>query len=87
MVAVHYLLRGDSFLAGTQSDGHSVLVTAAYHHNVLAFEAQETCIYIGRYIYSGKMADMYRSVGIGESCGYECALEILFHCDNFERCF
>ncbi len=79
VVAVDNLLGCHSLLAGSQGDGHSVLVAAAHHHYVLATEAEKTCVNVGRNIHAGKVADVHGTVGIGESGGDKCALEFLFH--------
>ncbi len=79
MVAVYDILRSDALLAGLQGDGYSMLVAAAYHDGILAAQAQEAGIDVGGYIYSGEMADMNGTIGIGQSRGDEGAAEFLFH--------
>ena len=39
VVTVHHLLRGDSLFASTDSDRHSVFITAAYKKHITAFQA------------------------------------------------
>ena len=77
MVAVYYILGGDALFAGADGDGHSMLVAASDHLDILASQAQETCVDVGGDIYPGEVADVYRAVGIGERRGDKCALELL----------
>ena len=68
MVAVDDVLGSNPFLAGLQSDGNSVLVAAADQSDFAAVETKVTCIYVGRHIHTGQMADMDGPVGVGQSC-------------------
>ena len=65
VVAVHYVLRGHSLFAGLDGYGHSVLVAAADKEHLVAAQTQVACVNVGGHIYSGQMADMHRTVGIG----------------------
>ena len=79
MVAVHYFLGSDTLFACAEGDGHTVLIAATHHHHVFAAQAQEAGIYVGRYVDPGKMADVDRTIGIGQGSGYKSSLESLFH--------
>lgn len=77
VVAVDYILWGDPFGFCLYGDGHAMFVATAYHYHVFASQAQEAGVNVGRDVNSGKVAYVYRAVGIGERRGDKCALEIL----------
>ncbi len=79
VVAVDDILGGHPFGLGLYGDGHTMLVAAPYHNHILAAQAQETGVDVGGNVNSGKVADMYRAVGIGQRRGHERALEFLLH--------
>ena len=66
VVAVHDLLGGDALLAGALGHGHAVLIAAAHKHHVNALQAQVAHIDVGRHIHASQMADVNRSVSIGQ---------------------
>lgn len=79
MVAVYDVLRGNTFFAGFQGDGHAVLVGASDENDVAAFKPLVAGIDVGGYIHAGQVSDVYRTVGVRQSSGYEYSFEILFH--------
>ena len=79
MVAVYDILGGDALFAGADGDGHSMLVAASDHLDILAAQAKETGVDVGRDINSGEVADVYRAVGVGEGSGDKSPFEVLLH--------
>ena len=79
VVAVDDLLGGDALFAGTQGNGDTMFVGAAYHDDVASAQTQEAGIDVGRDVDAGQMTDMDRPVGIGEGRRYECSFEFLIH--------
>ena len=79
MIAVNNILWGNTLFLSLDGDGHTMLVAAANHNHIIALEAQITCIDIGRHIHACKVADVHRTVGVRQSRGHQCALEILLH--------
>lgn len=79
MVTVHYVLRSDTLLTCLDGNGHAVFIAATHQKYFLAIGAEIAGIYVGRHIHTGKMTNMHRPVGIGQCCGYESTLVILFH--------
>ena len=69
MISVDNVLRSHTLLAGFESDGHTVLVAAAYHLHVASAQAQIAGVDVGRDVDTGKVADVYGSIGIWESGG------------------
>lgn len=69
MVAVDYILGSDAFLACLDGDGHTVFVASSHHHDVFSAQTHIARIDVGWYVYSGEMADMDGTVGVGESRG------------------
>ena len=78
VIAVHYLLNGDAFLAGTDGDRHAVFVATADKEALTPFETQVAGIDVCRHVNASKVADMDWSVGIGQSGRYKGSLEMLF---------
>ncbi len=78
MITVHYILGGDTLLAGLDGDRHPMLVTAAYEQHLLSLEAEISRIDVGGNIDSGQMADMNRPVGVWQGRRDKCSLEF-FH--------
>ena len=66
VVAVDHILRGDALLAGTDGDGHTVLVASADEHHVFFLQAKVAHVDVGRHIYTGQMAYVNTAVGIGK---------------------
>ena len=79
MIAVNNLLHGDTLLAGTDSNRHAVLIASADEHYVAVVEAQVAHINIGRHIHSGKVTDVYTSIGVGKSRRHSSTGKFLFH--------
>ncbi|MNX85880.1 hypothetical protein D3C86_1177350 [compost metagenome] len=64
MILVYNLLWAYTFLHRANSDRYTMLVRAADKFNILLAGTLKTHIYIGRQITSGKVPDVYWSVGI-----------------------
>ena len=79
VITVHYILGGDTLLAGLDGDRHAMLVAAADEQHFAALQAQIACVDVGRHVHSGQMAYVHRAVGIGESCSDESAFEFIVH--------
>ena len=79
VVAVHHLLHGDAFLAGTYGDGHAVFVASADEEALTSLQTEVARIDVGRHIDAGQMSDMYWSVGIRQSGRNGRSLELFFH--------
>lgn len=69
VVAVDDVLRCDTFGAGLESDGHTMLVAAADECHGAAGKAEIACVDIGGHIYAGEMADVHRAIGVWERGG------------------
>jgi hypothetical protein len=78
VVTVHDILWSHSLVARLDGNGHTVLVAAADHEDFLASEAHVAGVDVGRHVDAGEMADMHRSVCIGESRCDESAFETHF---------
>ena len=74
MILVHDVLRGNALLAGLDGDGHAVLVGAADEHHVLPAHAQVADIDVSGNVSAGQVADMDRTVGIGQCAGHKGSL-------------
>ena len=70
VVAIHYILWRHSLFLRLDGDGHAMLVAAAHHYHILAFEAQVTGIDVGRHIHPGQVTYVDRAVGIGQRRGH-----------------
>ena len=79
MVAIHDILRRDAFLLGTKRDGHTVLIGATNHQDLLTLQAEITCVNIGRHINTRQVSDMHRTVGIRQSRCYQCSFKMFLH--------
>ena len=79
MVAVHHLLGGDALFAGTDGNGHAMLVTTADKDHLLLLQAEVAHVDVGRYIDAGQVADVYRTVGLGQGRRHGGTFELLFH--------
>ena len=82
MVAVHDLLGGDALLAGALGHGHAVLVATADEQHVLALQTQVAHIDVGRHIHASQMANVDRTVSIGQRCRHQRTGKFLLflHC-------
>ena len=79
VVAVHHLLHRAALLAGTQRDGHAMLVASADEEHRLALEAQIAHVDIGRHIHAGQVTNMHAAVGIRQGGRDQSSVEFLFH--------
>ena len=84
MIAVTNILWRDSFLFGTQSDWHAVLITTANEDHLLLFKSQIAYIDVGRNVYSREMSYVNTSICIRQCRGNCCAFEfLLFHLNRW----
>ena len=79
VITVNHVLRGATLFLGAYCYRHTMLVAAANHLHILTFEAKITHIDIGRHIHTSQVADMHRTIGIRQRCGYECPFEFFLH--------
>ncbi len=79
VVTVHYVLGRHALLLGLYGDGDTVLVAASNHQDVASLETQEAGVDVGRHVDAGKVADVYRPVGVRQRRGDKCSLEFLLH--------
>ncbi len=79
VVTVNDILRSDALFAGLDCDGDSVFIASADKKHLFATHSEEAGVDVGRDIYTGQMTYVDRSVGVGQSGGYERTFELLFH--------
>ena len=80
MIAVYHLLNRDAFLACADCYGHTVLVATADEHHFLLLQAQIAHVDVCRHIHASQVADVYSTVGVGQSRCHGGAFElVLFH--------
>ena len=78
MVAVHDVLRRDTFGFRLDGDWHTVLVRAANHNHVFTFESEIAGVDVGRHIHTGEVSDVDRTVCVWQSCCNQRAFEFFF---------
>ena len=64
MIAVYDILRCDTLLTGTNSDGHTMLIRASDEQYLALLQAKITHIDISRYIYTSQVSDMYAAISV-----------------------
>ena len=79
VVAVHDVLRRAALLARLDGDGHAVLVGAADVQHFPAAHPQVADVDVGRHIDTGQVADVDRTVGVGQRTGHEGSFELFVH--------
>ena len=79
MIAIDDLLDGDTLLAGTDRDGHAVLITSTDEDHILFLQSKIADIGVCRHIDACQMADMHAAIGVRQGRSHRSALEILFH--------
>ena len=80
MITVYHILRGDTLLAGTNGDGHTVFVRTSDEHHVALLQTQVTYVDVGRYVNASQVTNMHTTIGIGQGRGHSYSLIIfLFH--------
>ena len=79
MIAIDNLLDGDTLLAGTDRDGHAVLITSTNEDHILFLQSEIADIGVCRHIDACQMADMHAAIGVRQGRSHRSALEILFH--------
>ena len=92
VVTVHDVLRCAALLLGADGDGHAVLVASADEEHLLLFQAQVSCVNVGRHVDARQVSYVYRPVGVGQRRGDGGTFEFLFHivvmlikCDYFAK--
>ncbi len=79
MIALHDLLRRDSFLACGDGDRRAMLVRSTDIDDVLSFQPEKPNEDIGRQICACNVTYMQLAIGIGE-----CACDNISHCLSFK---
>ena len=80
MIAIYYLLYGDTFLLGTDGDRQAVLIATADEDNVLLLEAELAILDIGWHIDTCQVTDMHTTVGVRQSSRHGGTFKVLlFH--------
>ena len=83
VVTIDHVLRCDAFLAGTYSNGYTMLVATANEQHILLLQAQVTYVDVGRHIHTCQMTDVNTSVGIRQRRGNGRSLKtFLFHINS-----
>ena len=80
MIAVYYLLYGDTFLLGTDGYWYTMLVATADENNVLLLETEIANIDIGWHVNTCQVTDMNTTVGIAN-------IFLLFGCKITKKCW
>jgi hypothetical protein len=65
MIAVNHILRSDTLFAGTNGNGHTMLITSADEQYLALLQSEITHIDISRYIYTSQVSDMYAAISVG----------------------
>ena len=79
MITIDNLLDGDTLLAGTDRDGHAVLITSTDEDHILFLQSEIADVGVCRHIDACQMADMHAAIGVRQGRSHRSALEILFH--------
>ena len=75
----HDLLDGDTLLAGTDRDGHAVLITSTDEDHILFLQSEIADVGVCRHIDACQMADMHAAISVRQGRSHRSALKILFH--------
>ena len=78
MVFVDNVLRVDSLFFRPNGNSRPVFIRAANPHDILAAQTQITHIYVSGQIGTGKMTEVQRTVGVGQSGGNELFRHTIF---------
>jgi hypothetical protein len=65
MITVYNILRRDTLLTGTNSDGHTMLITTSDKQYLALLQAKITHIDISGHIHTSQVTDMHTAIGIG----------------------
>ena len=84
MVAVYHILNRATFFAGTDSDRNAMLIAAAHKEHFFAQQALIAYVNIGWHIHACQVANMNRTVGIGERSSHKCAFKFLLLHINYD---
>jgi hypothetical protein len=82
MIPVDNLLWRNTLITGFQGNWYAMFVGTAYRNDIFALQPEIPCVNIGRYINSGQVTDVDRSVGIGESGGDQVSFKLLHETEN-----
>ena len=69
VVLVHNVLGSYALVLCLDGDGHAVLVTSADKHHILSAHPEIAHVNVSGNVCSGKMADMHRTICVGERAG------------------
>ena len=64
MIAIDDLLDGDALLAGTDRNGHAVLITSTDEDHILFLQSKIADIGVCRHIDACQMADMHAAIDV-----------------------
>ena len=64
MIAVYHVLWGDTFLAGTDGDGHTVFIRTSDKQYLAFFQSEIAHIDISGYIHTCQMTNMHTAVSV-----------------------
>ena len=78
MIPIHNILRRASFLLCLNGNRNSMLVRTADIEYVLTLHPEISHIDVSRNIYSGKVSDMYWTVGVWKRTGHKSPGEFFF---------
>ena len=87
VITVYDILRGASFAAGLYGDGHAVLVASADEQDIFAAHPEVSHIDVGGDVYSCKVTDVHRSVGIWKRTGDKGARKFIFLTHSYLKSF
>ena len=79
VVTVNHLLGSDALFAGTDGDGHAMFIATANKNHLLFLQAEVAHVDVSGYINAGQVADVYRTVGVGQGRRHGGTFELLFH--------
>src|SRR6056297_2785977 len=83
MVTVNNVLWRDTFFFCFQGNRYTVFITATNKFHIPAALTEVSYVHIGRYIHTGKVTDMNRSVGIRKGSCNQMSF-VIFH--GFKYC-
>ena len=80
MITVYDILRGDALLAGTDGDGHTMLVRTTDKQHFALLQTEIAHIDISGHIHTGQMTDVHTAIGVWQRRRHRRALvSLIFH--------
>ena len=80
MIAIYDILWGDALLAGTDGDGHTVLIRTADEQHFTLLQTEIAHIDISGYIHTSQVSDMYAAISVWERRRHRRTLiSLVFH--------